>query len=29
MAQEIEETMPEAISITSDGYKTVNYGLIG
>jgi hypothetical protein len=29
MAQEIEKTMPEAISITSDGYKTVNYGLIG
>jgi hypothetical protein len=29
MAQEIEETMPEAISVTSDGYKTVNYGLIG
>ena len=29
MAQEVEKTMPEAITVTSDGYKTVNYGLIG
>ena len=29
MAQEVEKTMPEAITVTSDGYKTVNYGLLG
>jgi hypothetical protein len=29
MAQEVEKTLPEAITETPDGYKTVNYGLIG
>jgi hypothetical protein len=29
MAQEVEKTLPEAITVTPDGYKTVNYGLIG
>lgn len=29
MADEVEKTYPEAIIIDSDGYKAVNYGMIG
>ena len=29
MAQEVETVMPEAVSIHADGYKTVDYGMLG
>lgn len=29
MADEVEFVMPEAVSVHSDGYKIVNYGLLG
>jgi hypothetical protein len=29
IAEEVERTMPEAVSVTLDGYKLVDYGLLG
>ena len=29
MADEVEKVMPEAVSVHPDGYKVVNYGLLG
>jgi hypothetical protein len=29
MADEVEAIMPEAVVVHADGYKTVNYGLLG
>jgi hypothetical protein len=29
MADEVETVMPEAVSVHPDGYKTVNYGMLG
>lgn len=29
MAQEVEQFVPEAVSITSDGYRQVDYAMLG
>lgn len=29
MAQDVEQTIPEAVAVGKDGYKVVNYGMIG
>lgn len=29
MADEVEKVMPEAVSVHADGYKMVNYTLLG
>ncbi len=29
MADEVESVMPEAVSLHSEGFKTVDYGLLG
>jgi len=29
MADEVEKVLPEAVSVHADGYKMVNYGMLG
>jgi hypothetical protein len=29
MADEVEQVMPEAVSVHPDGYKMVNYAMLG